>query len=86
MGRFKRVSENEGIPQSIDRALFKNRQILILDEATSALDVSTEKKIIENIISYYKDKTIIISTHKQSNLTYCTQVYLLKNRSLEKIV
>jgi ABC-type multidrug transport system fused ATPase/permease subunit len=70
----------------IARALFKNRQILILDEATSALDVSTEKKIIENIISYYKYKTIIISTHKQSNLTYCTQVYLLKNRSLEKIV
>lgn len=70
----------------IARALFKNRQILILDEATSALDVSTEKKIIENIISYYKYKTIIISTHKQSNLTYCTKVYQLKDHSLKKIV
>jgi ATP-binding cassette subfamily B protein len=70
----------------IARALFKNRQLLILDEATSALDMTTEKKIIENIISYYSGKTIIISTHKQSNLTYCTKVYQIKNHSLEKIV
>lgn len=27
MGRFKRVSENEGIPQSIDRALFKTASV-----------------------------------------------------------
>jgi ATP-binding cassette subfamily B protein len=70
----------------IARALFKSRQILILDEATSALDMSTEKNIIENIVSNFKDKTIIISTHKESNLAYCTQVYKLKNHSLEKIV
>jgi len=70
----------------IARALFKNRQLLILDEATSALDTTTEKKIIENIISYYSGKTIIISTHKKSNLTYCTKVYQIKNHSLEKIV
>tara|TARA_Y100000588_G_scaffold207594_1_gene221427 strand:- start:12797 stop:14569 length:1773 start_codon:yes stop_codon:yes gene_type:complete len=45
------------------RSLFLNPDIIILDEATSALDSSTEKQIMEDILSL-DSKTIIFSTHK----------------------
>ena len=46
----------------ICRALVKNPEILILDEAR-ALDEETEKKILDEIKTFY-DKTIIFISHK----------------------
>ena len=60
---------------SIARALYKNPKILIFDEATSSLDNSSEKFIIETIKKLRKDKTVIIVSHKLSNLEICDQVY-----------
>lgn len=51
------------------RALLKNSHILILDEALSETDYYTERKILKNIINFFKDKTLIYITHKnQDNL------------------
>ncbi|NMA51281.1 MAG: ATP-binding cassette domain-containing protein [Mollicutes bacterium] len=51
------------------RALLRNRNILIIDEALSETDYITERRIIENIITHFKDKTLIYVTHKnQDNL------------------
>lgn len=46
------------------RALLNNFDILILDEALSELDMQKEKKIINNIIKYYPNKTLIYVSHK----------------------
>ena len=58
----------------IARALYQNRSFLILDEATNAMDFNLEKKIINNILNFYKEKTIIFITHRISTLK------LFKNR------
>lgn len=42
----------------------KNPNVLILDEATSALDLKTEKDVLENIMNFYNDKTIIKISHR----------------------
>ncbi len=47
----------------IARALYKNPDIIIFDEATSALDSNTEKKVLENIIKSYEQKTLIVVSH-----------------------
>ena len=52
----------------IARALYKAKELLILDEPTSNLDPETEKTIIKNIIKNYGELSIIMSTHKYSNL------------------
>ena len=45
------------------RSLYKDTQIYILDEATNAIDKDTEKKIYENIFSFFKERTFINISH-----------------------
>ncbi len=58
----------------IARALYNNPDIIILDEATSALDENLERKIIEILYDLKKIKTIIIVTHRSTNLYNCDQI------------
>ena len=46
-----------------------------LDEATSALDVTTERKVLRNIIEQKPNKTCIVTTHRPSVLNMCQRVY-----------
>ena len=48
----------------IARALFKKADILLFDESFNQLDRKSEIKIIENIKKKFKDKIIIISSHR----------------------
>ncbi len=56
------------------RALLNDFQILILDEALSEVNSDLEIKIIKNIKSYFKDKTIIYVSHKNHD-KYFDKVY-----------
>lgn len=58
----------------IARALYNNPDIIILDEATSALDENLERKIIEILSDLKKIKTIIIVTHRSTNLYNCDKI------------
>lgn len=57
------------------RAVLRNAPILLLDEATSALDVTTERKVLRNIIEQKPNKTCIVTTHRPSVLNMCQRVY-----------
>jgi ATP-binding cassette subfamily B protein len=48
----------------IARAIYKDSQILILDEATSAQDPILEEYLIKNLLIEFRNKTIIMITHK----------------------
>lgn len=50
------------------RSLLNDFKILILDEALSEVDVNLERKILKNIFKNYKDKTIILVSHRYNNL------------------
>ena len=68
------------------RALYQNTsELLVLDEFTSALDKETEEEIMQEIINFRKNKTIIMSTHKQNLLNYCDKIYHLNDFKLQKI-
>ena len=49
------------------RALFRNSNIYIFDEALNQIDIYREKKILTNMFKYFKDKTIIIISHRNNN-------------------
>ena len=49
------------------RALLKNSSIYILDESLSQIDVKSEKEILENIFTVYKNKTFIVISHRYDN-------------------
>lgn len=67
----------------IARALYFDRKILICDEITNSLDSTTEKSIINAIKNL--DKTIIMISHKKSNLDFCSKIYEIKNYQLSLV-
>ena len=69
----------------IARALYHNPQVLVLDEATSALDVSTEKKVMQAVVSLKGKKTILMVAHRLSTVENCDVLYHLKDGSIESV-
>jgi len=84
---------NEGIGLSggqkqrllIARAVYKNPKLLLFDEATSALDSNNEKKIMENLNTFFKNKTVVVIAHRLSTVKNADQIVVLdKGRIVEK--
>ena len=46
------------------RSILRDSSIYILDEALSGVDVSMERKILEGVFSYLKEKTVIVISHR----------------------
>lgn len=74
-----KISGGEKQRISIARALLKNSSILIFDEATSMLDNETEDNITSQLISVFKDKTIILIAHRLSTVKNADIIYVLKD-------
>ncbi len=70
----KNLSGGERQRLSLARLFLKNPEIVILDEATSALDRDTEAKILENLFTYFRDRTMFVVAHRESNLAYCETI------------
>jgi len=60
------------------RALFKNASVYIFDESLSELDPVKERKILENIFKEYKDKIIIMISHRERNQDLFTKKLYFK--------
>ncbi len=71
---------------ALARIFLKNPEILILDEATSALDPATEREVLENIFSYFRDKTIFVIAHRESNLEYCNAIVEMEGGRIRNVI
>ena len=67
---------------NIARALLKDSNIILIDDALSNIDVENEKKILSNIYSYKKLKTVIIVSNRISTISSCDQIIVLDNGNL----
>ncbi len=63
----------------IARAVYKNPNYLFFDEATSSLDADNEKSIMENLKSFFINKTVIIVAHRLSTVKNADQIVVLDN-------
>lgn len=68
------------------RSLLKKFNILILDEALNQVDIDLERKILKNIFDKYKNKTIIIISHRLANMDLFDQVVELADAEIIKDV
>ena len=80
-----KISGGEKQRIAIARALYNDPDILILDEATSSLDLDTEAKILETLVKFKKNKTMIFITHRTSSLGYCDKVFKIENNEIKEI-
>lgn len=65
------------------RALNNLKNILLIDEGLSQVDTNMERVILKNIFKYFKDKTIIIISHRLDNLDLFDEMIKLENGVME---
>lgn len=61
------------------RSLLNNFNILLIDEGLSQMDIDLERKILKNLFKYYKDKTIIIVSHRFDNSDLFDKIIKIEN-------
>ncbi|WP_408037232.1 peptidase domain-containing ABC transporter [Tenacibaculum amylolyticum] len=61
------------------RMIYKNPKFIFMDEATSSLDVKNEFEILENLRDFFKDKTVVIVTHKINRILKADNIILINN-------
>ncbi|MBS1599968.1 MAG: peptidase domain-containing ABC transporter [Bacteroidetes bacterium] len=61
----------------IARAVYKDPEFIFFDEATNSLDANNEKTIMENLESFFRGKTVIISAHRLSTVRHADQIIVL---------
>jgi len=83
--RGRGLSEGQAQRIAIARAVLRDAPVLLLDEATSALDVSTERKVLRNIIRQHPNKTCIVTTHRPSVLNMCQRVYRVMQTTVTEL-
>lgn len=64
---------------AIARLILHNPRIIILDEATSALDSIVESEILDNLSDIFKDRTMIVISHKPLVNFKKDATYLIEN-------
>lgn len=75
--------EGTGISQGqkqrilIARAVYKNSEYIFLDEATNALDANNEKMILENMQSFFQNKTVVVVAHRLSTVKNADKIVVL---------
>jgi ATP-binding cassette subfamily B protein len=62
---------------SIARAMIKDAEILLLDDCLSAVDTETEELILSNLLSFCKDKTTLIVSHRVSSAKNADHIIIL---------
>ena len=70
---------------NILRSYLMNKEIYILDEPTSNLDKYTEKIVVDFILKYFKNKTLIIVTHNDKINEIFNKFYAFNNHNLISI-
>lgn len=80
-----RLSTGQKRRINILRSYLMNKDIYILDEPTSNLDKHTEEIVVNFILKYFKDKTLIIATHNEKINEICNKFYTFKNHNLINI-
>ena len=66
------------------RMLLKPSKIMLIDEGLNAIDINLERKILKNIFSKYKEKTIIVVSHRLENIDLFEQLIYLENGTIKK--
>ena len=77
-------SEGHGLSQGqkqrilIARAIYKNPDIIFFDEATNALDANNEKVILENLLEFFKGRTVVVVAHRLSTVKNADQIVVIE--------
>ncbi len=79
LGEFgSKISGGQQQRIGLARAIYKNSQLMILDEGLSNVDFNTKEKILNRLIDFKNNKTIIYVSHDLDDLKKCDDIFELK--------
>lgn len=81
----KGISQGQKQRILIARVVYKNPMFVFLDEATNALDTSNERIITENLLDFYKGKTVVVVAHRLSTVRNADQILVLDKGKIVEI-
>ncbi|AWD32722.1 ATP-binding/permease protein CydD [Candidatus Kinetoplastibacterium sorsogonicusi] len=81
----KGISGGQAQRLAIARLFIRNPSLVLLDEPTSHLDEETEFNIINSILSFCKNKTLILVTHSENIAKRLPLIYSISNKSIKSI-
>jgi ATP-binding cassette subfamily B protein len=61
----------------IARAVYRDPEFIFFDEATNSLDANNERIIIDNLGSFFKNKTVVVVAHRLSTVKHADQIVVL---------
>lgn len=60
------------------RLVYRNPELVIIDEGTSNLDAESEDIIHQEVFRVFRDKMIIVISHRFNNIVRCDNILYLK--------
>lgn len=80
----KGVSQGQKQRLLIARTVYKNPDYLFFDEATNSLDATNERQIMDNLLAFNKNRTVVIVAHRLSTVQHADNIVVLdKGRVIE---
>lgn len=79
------ISSGEKQKIALARAIIYDSEVLLLDEATSNMDLKSEKEIFEVIFDLYRNKTVLVVSHRISSIKNFEKIIVLNNGEIEAI-
>lgn len=61
----------------IARAVYRDPDFIFFDEATNSLDANNENRILQNLESFFKGRTVIVVAHRLSTVKHADQIVVL---------
>lgn len=72
-----RVSGGQRQRIALARAIYSDASILLLDDPFSAVDIATEKEIIDHLKDEYRDRMVLLFTHRLTAFKHVDSILVL---------
>ena len=67
------------------RALIRKSDIYIFDEAFSQIDLNKTEEILNDVLKYLEDKTVIVISHRNNFYKLFNRVLKLENSQIHEV-
>lgn len=82
--RGNALSGGERQRVALARAVLQSPSLLVLDESTSALDAPSERRILTNLAQHFRNRTMIIISHRISSLNWVDRIVVVNRGLIEE--